>query len=209
MRVTIVGILSCVCAAGIYSESARAEILPVMITADENGFGSLDFVGPGSIPMPMPFGFVANPTLEPEKGLAYNIIGPPDLVLGDVLIMEQGGGMSDLIRFVNDVTVGDTDPGGGFLFFSDGDDPNEISLADTGLPTIFSTNVAMIDEVGVEGETQYAIYTPTPNQPGFVNGWMVTYIFISDRGTAVPLPASVWMGLGLLGAMVVRKRMSR
>jgi hypothetical protein len=63
-----------------------------------------------------------------------------------------------------------------------------------------------ITEVGPEGNNR-AFYTPLPGQPGFVAGFNVEYIFVSDG--SVPEPGTIGLmavGLGLIGVRMIRRR---
>jgi hypothetical protein len=151
--------------------ASQAQPSPVNISADENGNGTLDF-GSGNV---LPMGGV----IDPGIGLFYDMMGPPSLVIGDVILQEFANGpVSDLIRF-------DARRPYGFYFFSDAGDSD---LADQfGLPAgILPNNVTLL-----EG----AVYHPDPNQPGSVAGFDVIYHFNSD--TDVPDAGST---LGLLVA---------
>src|SRR5438270_7533909 len=69
------------------------------IAVDENGNGTLGFVGgPSGIPLPG--------TLAPDPGpggqsaaLTYNLLGPPSLVAGDVMLFDVSLSLSEVIRF--------------------------------------------------------------------------------------------------------------
>src|SRR6059058_766533 len=69
-----------------------------LITVDENGNGSLVF--PGAMPV------TTTGTLAPDPGpggksaaLTYNLLGPPGLVAGDLIVLEAGMIVGDIIRF--------------------------------------------------------------------------------------------------------------
>ena len=170
--------------------SARGEVYAqgfILITVDENGHGSLVNPSTGTFNLPG--------VLAPDPGpgglasaLSYNLLGPPSLVVGDVLLMEPGGGglISELIRF-------NPDHGGTLVFYSDNLDGVD-SLADTGFPSSLYTNLLTISEVGPEGSNG-ALYTPTAGQPGFVSGsnFPVQYRIISDAA-AVPEPGTLLTG---------------
>jgi len=177
-----------------------------LITVDENGHGSLVFPGSPAFAMPG--------VLAPDPGpggaisaLTYNLLGPPSLVAGDLILREPGSdGASDLIRF-NPAGTGDNRlyPAS-LVFYSDFEDGAD-SLADIGSPGALYTNVLLRDEVGIEGDNGY-LYTPTEGQPGYVSGFAVTYNLISDSPSATPEPASLALlatgGLPLLG--ILRRR---
>ena len=163
------------------------------ITVDENGAG-------------LPPTFVTDP-VSGLSGLAYFL--PGTVVPGDLLLNEPapGQGGSDLLRFLN-VTLPSGPQGGPtsvgvLLFFSD-KEPNETpDLADVpGLPATNSASLIVASEVGPEGGPNGLTYTPTESQLGFITGG-VTYNIISD--VAVPLPAAVWGGLGLMGLAAASK----
>jgi hypothetical protein len=135
------------------------------------------------------------------NALFYNLLNPPGLVAGDLLVNEPvTGGLSDLLRF--DPTVN----GGGVFVYSEVDpgDPRP-DFADIGFPTAFNTNQLTVLEVGPEGNNGI-IYQPVAGQPGFVAGASlpVVYHFVSDA----PEPATA--GFLLLGGaamlLICRRR---
>ena len=170
----------------------------VTITVDENGNGTLTNSNGAFLNL------ATSMSADPGPGglasaLTYSIPNPPGLVVGDLLILEPGGGgvLSEVIRFNS------TDALNGTLVFSSDNSDGADALADTGFPTAFYANVLTVFEVGSEGNNGFN-YTPTAGQPGFVTGAAgpVTYQIISDV-SAVPEPSSVAMlalgGIGLAG----------
>src|SRR4029078_657674 len=101
-----------------------------LITLDENGHGTLLF--PGGAPIPT-IGVLAP---DPGPGglaaaLTYNLLGPPGLVAGDLVLLDSGSNaVSDVIRF-NPAGTGQN-PGypASVVFYSL---TGEGALADTGL----------------------------------------------------------------------------
>jgi hypothetical protein len=183
---------------------------PVLVTADENGNGSIQFIG---LTTPM----TAVQGQDPGPGGLSNaliyLLGAPNLVPGDVILSEGPAAAlvpSDVIRFVTPTitsltNVDDVLPSSIMVFYSDNGDGVD-ALADTGFPTAFFENSVTIAEVGPEGDNG-AFYTPTANQPGFVPGFAVTYHFISD--SAAPEPATwamMLLGFGAVGFAVRRSR---
>jgi len=181
----------------------------VNITVDENGHGTL--TNSSSYFANLPFAMLPDPG---PGGLAsvltYDLLSPPGLVAGDVLLHEGGigGPVLDVIRFN---PTGGTTGNGGLDFYSDNLDGFD-SLADTfGPPGGYYPNVIDLIEVGSEG-ANYAYYTPLAGQPGFVTGAAgpVHYLFFSD----VPEPGSMMLlgsGAALFGLcrIVLRRRNSR
>ena len=191
MRACVVPVLLAVVFAGWLCSPAVAG--PIIIV-DEFGNGTIDF-GTGLVNMPGVMQADPGPG-GLNSALTYNLQGPPSLVAGDVWLIEPGpGANSDLIRF-NPAIPGTPYPAS-LLFYSDNSDGAD-GPADTGFPTALYTNVLSIPEVGSEGANG-ASYTPTANQPGYVDGFTVTYQFISDSD--VPEPSTVLLlvsGLGLV-----------
>jgi hypothetical protein len=124
--------------------------------------------------------------------LTYNLLNPPGLTAGDVLMLDSNQAISDVIRFnaSNGTLVFYSLLGGGLL-------------GDTGFPTANYTNILRIDENPL-GAT---VFTPIEGQPGFVAeaAGPVTYSLTSaesvpDSGTAFAL-----LGLSTLMVFSARK----
>jgi hypothetical protein len=115
----------------------------------------------GGAPFVMPFALQSDPG---PGGLAsvltYDLLGPPSLVAGDVLLQDGAGGpILDVIRFNPAGTGGAAYPAS-LLFYSDNVDGFD-SLGDTSSPPgAFYTNTVTILEVGSEGDNG-AFYAPT------------------------------------------------
>lgn len=178
------------------SASSQSAPTPVTVTADENGNGSIVI---GTLVRPMLSGMTFD--LSPgglPSALTY-LLDAPSLVPGEVILSEGPDSDSDVIRFVLPLRVSaalDDGPTNFMIFYSDNGDGSD-ALADTGLPTEFRGD-PVIAESGPEGNNG-AFYTPTPDQPGYVSGYAVTYHFISD--SSVPEPATWAMMLLGFGAI--------
>jgi hypothetical protein len=172
---------------------ARAQGFTVTLRFDENCHGTLTNSNNLSAPLPCSFQADPGPGGLPAA-LFYDLLTPPGLVGGDLVVLENADLISDIIRW--DPTIGT----GGMFVYSDISDLSDGDLADTGFPGGLNTNLVRLFEVGPEGDNGIT-YTPTQGQPGFVAGAAgpVTYIFISDA--PVPEPASA--GLILLGGATV------
>src|ERR1700736_1783731 len=151
------------------TSASAAPITTITITMDENCSGTIDgFTGVA----PLSCGLAADPG---PGGLAsavtYDLLNPPGLVAGDLVLQEiAGAANSDIVRF------NPQQNGGSAVFYSDVfDAPTD--LADTGFPTAFYTNILRVIETGPEGANGFT-YTPTSGQPGFVAGAAapVTYV---------------------------------
>jgi hypothetical protein len=163
----------------------------IVVTVDENGNGTVNgFLGP----QPAPFSLQNDPGPGGLPGvLTYNLLNPPGLTAGDILINEPGDGLGDVVRFnPTEVCSGGT---GCLLFYSAG--PPFDSLADTPTPpgAFYANNITLTEDA-----TGQVIYTPVAGQPGFVAGAgaPVVYDLISD----VPVPAPL-IGHGLSGVLAV------
>lgn len=184
---------------------AWADPFSVSITIDENGHGQL--TNTNGFFSPLSFGTTGD---SGPGGLSsvlfYDLLNPPGLTTGDLVLLEPGrDAPSDVIRFF----INPLNQQGQLFFYSDNLDGVD-ALADTGLPTAFSTNVVRLFEVGPEDGPNGLAYTPTSGQPGFVTGAAgpVTYNIISDA--AVPEPSSLLLlGTGVAAAALWRRRRAR
>jgi hypothetical protein len=133
--------------------------------------------------------------------MTYNLLNPPGLVAGDVLLFD-GKLFLDVVRF------NPNENGGSLVFYSDNIDGFDSGADTSGPPSALYANVIFIPEVGTESANG-AVYIPTQGQPGFVAGARapVEYNLISDA-PQVPEPATlVLFGSGVVGlAAVIRRR---
>ena len=168
-----------------------------IIFLPENGVGTIQFPGAAALPLPG--------VLAPDPGpggrtsaLTYNLLGPPSLVPGDLLLFD-GDLLSDVIRF----NPAGTAPGypASVVFYSALETVGG-EHADVGFPSDFYQNIVRMAE-GMLG----VVYTPTANQPGYVAGFAVTYRI--ESLTAAPEPGSVVLLatglLGLVAAAAIRR----
>jgi hypothetical protein len=140
--------------------------------------------------------------------LTYDLLNPPGLVAGDLLMYDPDGvTLSDVIRF-NPQQVG---PGGGtgvLAFYSNPADGPD-GLADTPTPpAAFYANFVSLTEQGADPPA-FVSYTPIAGEPGFVAGagGPVTYNIVSD--VAAPEPGSIVLMFGGVGALFARKYLTR
>jgi hypothetical protein len=183
----------------LFTGVALADNTP-LITLDENGHGTILF--PASAPVPTSGVLAADPGPGGLlSALSYNLLGPPGLIAGDLVLLEPPGStISDIIRF-NPAGTGSPGYPASVVFYSDNLDGGG-DLADTGFPSTLYTNVVTVTEVGPEGNNGF-LYTPTANQPGFVTGFSVTYDLISD---SAPEPASATLMLVAAGSLLAGRR---
>jgi hypothetical protein len=186
----------------ITSSNAFADQFIVTITVDKNGNGNL--TNSSGLNTPLTF------TLSPDSGpgglasaLTYNLRNPPNLVVGDLILLDPVTAVvSNIIRFnVTPPERPSFPPGGALVYYSTG----QGSLADSGLPLALYANTITFSLVNGG-----FIYTPTSGQPGFVAGadGPVTYVIHGD--TSVPEPASMLLlGSGVFGAIGALRRRRR
>jgi len=148
------------------------------ISIDENGHGFLGGQplqwmmtrdpGPGGLPFALSY----------QDGMHE---------LGDLLIKESSGALSDVVRF---------NPDGMIVFYSEPEapSPGQLSdLADTGFPMFFYPNTVILPEQGSEGNN-WVDYIPLPGQPGYMEPSLpaVGYHIISDISQPATLGDLNW-----------------
>jgi len=165
------------------------------LTFQENGQGKVELPNGAVIPL---HGALASDPGPGGLSSALTFTAHPaeeNFVVGDVLVLDGAGKVSDVLRF-------NPDPGTGpglispILFYSN--DPAGL-LADTGLPTAFYDNKFTVSE----NHSGFTTYTPVAGQPGFepgTNALPVTYQILStpDAGSTLCLFAVALCGIGLL-----------
>lgn len=191
-------LVACGLVAGLLGPAGRATAaFNPLITLNETGQGSLLF--PGAAPVPTAGALIADPGPGGlAAALTYNLLGPPGLVAGDLIVLDPDNvTVSDILRFNPAGSGGNPGYPASVVVYSL---PGGGDLADTGFPTARYTNLARVLEVNGVAE-----YTPDAGQPGFVPGFSVTYRLISDAN-AVPAPAGLILaGLGLPALGLVRR----
>jgi hypothetical protein len=186
---------------------AFAQGFSVTITVDENGHGLI--TNTNGFMQGVPGTLVQDPGPGGLAGaLTYNLLGPPVLTAGDLILQEDGpgGAASDIIRFNPQQNLGS------LVFYSDNADAGR-DLADIGFPTALYANNLTRTEVGPEGNNGFT-YTPTLGQPGAVtdaNGVLITvhYVLISDAAVPEPGPMALSAVAGVIGLVAVRLRRKR
>lgn len=192
-RIALTGTLAVAGALPLLAQSTNNPL----IFLPENGVGTIQF--PGASAMPLPGVLAPDPGPGGKTALTFNLLGPPSLVPGDLLLFDRDI-LSDVIRFnpagsavgypASVVFYSALEAGGG-------------ALADVGFPSAFYQNIVRLAE-GTLG----VVYTPMANQPGYVAGYGVTYQI--ESLTPAPEPGSIVLLatglLGLAGAGRLRRR---
>jgi hypothetical protein len=182
----------------VFASTAHAQFT-ITVTVDENCNGvfmsSIGFQSPLDCGLFPDFGPGGLPS-----AVTYDLLNPPGLVAGDLLLFESGAPgapIADIIRFnaFSPVTGGS----GSLVFYSALD--GGVTLADTGFPTALYPNIA----VGVATGT--FMYTPVLGQPGFVAGAAGPATYVVRTFTAsVPEPATVALLCAGLAAVAWARR---
>ena len=178
--------------AGAVSPASAA--LDPLVTVNEKGVGSIDFCAPGC-KAKMPGFLAADPGPDGSGALSYDLLGPPSVTDGDLLIFRKGV-LDDIVRF-NDNGTGGAGYPASLVFYSIDAGSN---LADTlSPPTSFYGNVVSVNEV--KGQV---FYNPRAGQPGYVSTFNAAYSI-----TSAPEPAAwamMLIGVAGLGAVARRRR---
>jgi hypothetical protein len=127
-----------------------------------------------------------------------------DMIAGDVKITESVGTnevISDVLRFTT-INQDNVSYAAVFVFSDLPERGEQGDMADTGIPESFLSNVISRPEEGTENGWNGLHYTPTPNQPGYVNGKIIDYVFTSDE---IPEPATICM-LGFGALSLIRRK---
>jgi hypothetical protein len=139
--------------------------------------------GPGGLASAL--AFTAHPQVNPFPA-------------GDVVLLDAGGHVSDILRFNPETSPG---PGSPQLIFFYSNDHGGL-LADTGLPSSMFTNTVTIQE-NPSGPT---IYTPTAGQPGFSTdsplGDSFRIFSTPDTGSTL-----LMLGAAIAGIVFLRRKM--
>lgn len=131
-------------------------------------------------------------------GTPHTTVQTGDLILKDPIT----NAVSDVVR----VEQANSSAPLYIYFYSDGPGPN---LADTGLPTAYEPITYTVTETNLAGGKIGWAGSPTVGEPGFVNGFTVSFTIISDTAaTHTPEPGSIAMfaGLSASALLMVRRR---
>lgn len=177
---------------------ASAQVFELDYSVDEQGNGRLANT----------FGFdqVLTATLQDDPGpgglasaLTYDLLSPPGLVSGDVIVRKSvGGPVDDVIRF--------NGSNGSLVFYSLASGAADV-LADIGFPTAFVANTAELIELQ-DQITNSTFYTPLAGQPGFIAGAAgpTNYEFVLTAFD-LPEPGSIALfAVGLFGVAALCKK---
>src|SRR5947209_2023303 len=150
------------------SVAVRAQNFPIF-TLTETGMGDFDFEGT-FVPIPIPGMLAPDPGPGGRSAALTYKLGVTTLVAGDLIILDAGGIISDVIRF----NPAGTSPGyaASAIFYSLA---GEGQLADTGFPAAFYSKTVTL----FEDAAGRVLYTPGVNDPGYLGSFPVRYEIIS------------------------------
>ena len=165
--------------------------------------------GQGKLELPPLFGGVVIPLSgvlmsDPGPGglssalafTAHPLVAPfPE---GDVVLLDAGGHVSDILRFDTETNPG---PGSPQLIFFYSNDHAGL-LADTGLPSSMFSNTVIIQE----NQSGPTIYTPKAGQPGFSTDSPLgdSFLIFSSPDTGSTL---LMLGAAIAGLVLLRWKM--
>ncbi len=185
-------LLCLVCALALLGGAVYAQAPNVAFDENGNGFAQGKPLPSGMGPDPGPGGL--------PLALWYQLPFQP--VVGDLVLMDDTGAISDVVRFGEFHTV---------YFYSDIEDPGvpgDTDLADVGFPTANWPLTVYVPEQGVEGHDG-AIYRPGQGMPGFSPEFPDTLVYKIVSDGVIPEPGSLFvLGVGLVamaGSMIRRR----
>jgi hypothetical protein len=201
IHLTLVVALSCWLVSPVKADTVDLANGVILITVDENCHGTINGFA-GLNPLSCVFAPDPGPGGLPSV-MTYNLVNPPGLVAGDVLLSDNGP-ILDVVRF----NPGEN--GGSLLLYSDNIDGFDSGADTIGPPGSLYANHIVIPELGTEANNG-AIYTPVVGQPGFVAGAAapVTYDLISDGVGVVSTPEPstlILLSAGLVGMIALMKK---
>lgn len=136
-----------------------------------------------------------------QEGVLYQLPDPLAFESGDVLLLDQTGGLSDLVRFFNNLQDFGNGAGIGnqIFIYSDTGDAPDLPPDVIPIPTDRMLNVVSLTEQGTEN-----VYEATPYQASLADGSSISYVLVSD---AVPEPSTMLLlGAGLAAITLIRRR---
>jgi hypothetical protein len=140
---------------------------------------------PAGSPIPLTGVLAADPaTGGLSSALTFNLLGPPSLVAGDVLLVGPAGGLVGVARF-NPAGTGSLGYPASLVYYSLGPEVGSC-IADTGLPT---AHYALTVSTPVVCPTTL-VYHPGAGQPGFIAGFDVTFDLTGCPGDVCVLPGN-------------------
>ncbi|BDI34303.1 hypothetical protein CCAX7_63540 [Capsulimonas corticalis] len=163
----------------------------IVITVDEHGHGIATSSASPGVTFTLPSAYIPDPGPGGNpSALTYSLGFPPAFVPGDVIVVDSpssGFQFSDLVRF----NPSDQNTPATLVFYSFDEGVNSLP---TSIYPFFS--FAEEDSSGV------ATYVPQSGDPGYIDGFNLTYHFVSDAVVPEPSTFAV-LGFGAFGVALL------